>query len=82
MTQQPYLGVKAEFYTSGGDKLLKSARMEYDNQVMTSDGLRRFISQMVIHDELMSDDMTTLNFSDPVLQPIPAHVFNLNLLRK
>lgn len=82
VTKPPYLGIKAEFYTSGGGKLLKSARMEYDNQVMTPDGQRRFISKMVIHDELMSDDMTTLNFSDPMLQPIPAHVFNLNLLRK
>ena len=82
VTRQPHLGVKAEFYTARGGKLLKSARMEYKNRIATADGGRVFISRMVIHDELMSDDTTTLNFSDPVLQTIPDHVFNLNLLRK
>lgn len=81
VTKQPHLGIKAEFFTAGG-KLLKSARMQYDNRILSGDGKRRFISQMVISDELMSDDMTTLNFSDPVLKPIPANEFNLNLLRK
>ena len=82
VSREPYLGVKAEFYTARGAKLLKSARMEYGNRIATDAGGRVFISRMVIHDELMSDDTTTLNFSDPVLQPIPDHVFNLNLLRK
>lgn len=79
---QPYQGVQAEFYTSSGNKLLKSARMEYDNQILTPDGDLLFISRMIIHDELMSDDTTTLNFSNPELHPIPAHIFNLNLLRR
>ena len=78
---QPYLGIQAEYYTARG-KLLKSARMTYNNRIAADDGEGMFISSMVIHDELMSDDTTTLNFSDPVLQPIPDHVFNLNLLRK
>lgn len=82
VTREPHLGVKSEFYTARGRKLLKSARMEYNNHIVSDDGERLFISRMVIHDELMSDDTTTLNFSDPVLKPIPAHVFNLNLLRK
>jgi hypothetical protein len=82
VSRRPHLGIKAEFYTARGDKLLKSARMEYDNRIAAGDGKRVFISRMVIHDELMSEDTTTLNFSDPVLQPIPDHVFNLNLLRK
>lgn len=82
VSKQPYQGIKAEFYTSNGSKLLKSARMEYDNQIMTSDGELMFISRMVIHDESMSEDTTELNFSDPELQPVPAHVFNLNLLRR
>ena len=82
VSSQPYQGIKAEFYTTSGSKLLKSARMEYNNRIVTSDGELLFISRMIIHDELMSDDTTELNFSDPKLEPIPAHVFNLNLLRR
>jgi hypothetical protein len=82
VAKQPLVGIKAEFYTANGDKLLKSALMRYENLVATQNGRQPFISKMMIHDELLSDDVTTLNFSDPALQPIPDHVFNLNLLRK
>lgn len=76
------VGIKAEFYTVQGEKLLKSARMEYNNLIIDKDGERPFISRMLIYDELMSDNKTILNFSNPVLESIPSHVFNLNLLRK
>lgn len=82
VTKSPHVGVKAEFYTTNGEKLLKSARMRYENRIATAAGKRPFISSMIIQDELLSDDTTTLKFSDPVLQPIPDHVFNINMLRK
>ncbi|PLX79299.1 MAG: outer membrane lipoprotein-sorting protein [Desulfuromonas sp.] len=76
------VGLRAEFYSSSGEKLLKSAEMEYLNEINAADGVSPFISRMVIKDELMSDNMTTLTFSDPVVEDIPSHIFNLNLLRK
>lgn len=82
VTMDPLVGIKAEFYTADGGKLLKSAIMSYENLIDTLDGRQPFISRMIIHDELMSDNMTILTFSDPALQAIPDHVFNLNLLRK
>lgn len=82
VSRKRLVGIKAEFYTAQGEKLLKSARMEYNNLIIDKDGERPFISRMAIYDELMSDNKTILNFSNPVLESIPSHVFNLNLLRK
>ncbi len=77
------VGIQAEFYTARGEKLLKSARMEYKNRIISKDGKPQpFISRMLIHDELMSANTTVLNFSSPSLTPIPASAFNLNLLKK
>ena len=80
---QRLVGIKVEFYTARGSKLLKSARIEYQNHIASSRGkLQPFISRMIIHDELMSANTTVLNFSSPLLKPIPAAAFNLNLLKK
>ena len=77
------VGIKAEFYTARGSKLLKSARMEYNNHIISSTGVSHpVISRMVINDELISFNTTVLNFSTPLLKPIPASAFNLNLLNK
>lgn len=78
VTKQPQVGIKAEFFNTQGDKLIKSATMSYGQQIAG----RPFISKMVITDELMSGDKTILTFSNPSLKPIPDHVFNLNLLTK
>jgi outer membrane lipoprotein-sorting protein len=83
VSRQRLVGIKAEFYTARGSKLLKSTRIEYKNHIASPKGkLQPFISQMVIHDELMSANTTVLNFSSPSLKPIPASAFNLNLLKK
>jgi len=77
------VGIKAQFYTARGTKLLKSARMEYKNHVASKEGTPQpFISRMIIHDEIMSANTTVLNFSSPSLTPIPASAFNLNLLKR
>ncbi len=83
VSMQRLVGIKAEFYTARGSKLLKSARIEYKNHIASPKGKSQpFISRMVIHDELMSANTTVLNFSSPSLKPIPASAFNLNLLKK
>lgn len=74
-------GIKAEYFTVSGKKI-KSSVMEYSNQVKDGDNTRQFISKIVIRDELMSDNVTTMIFSKPSIQPIPDHVFNLNLMLK
>jgi len=70
------VGVKAEYYTIS-DKLIKSARMEYENVVNDS---QPFISRITIFDELMSDSRTTLEFDSPSLERVEDHVFNVNLM--
>lgn len=75
------VGVKAEYFTVSGKKI-KSAAMEYANTVNIHDETRPFISRTVIYDELMSGDVTTLNFQHPNTQALPHSIFDLNLLRK
>lgn len=79
--KQRLVGIRSEFYNARGDKLLKSAEMTYNYRVEMPDGARPFISQMTIRDEIISADFTTLNFSEPKLQSLPDHIFNINLLR-
>ena len=76
------VGIKAEFYTTNGEKLLKSAVMVYDNRITDANGSERpFISNMEIHDELMSDGKTVLEFSPPSLQSLSPNLFNINMLK-
>lgn len=76
------VGVKAEYYTATGGKLIKSAFMNFDNRVVTDRGERPFISRMLITDELTSKDKTTLSFSEPRFVKVPDATFNLNLLTR
>jgi hypothetical protein len=75
------VGVKAEYLTVSG-KQFKSATMTYANTVQINGEARPFISQIVIHDELMTNNVTTLTFSRPELQPLPSYTFDLNLMVK
>lgn len=75
------VGIRAEYFTVSGKKF-KIATMSYDNSLPVDDGVQPFISKMTIYDELMGDDVTTMEFSDANLSPIPDHVFNLNLLTR
>jgi outer membrane lipoprotein-sorting protein len=75
------VGVKAEYFTVSG-KQFKSASMQYANTVEINGQARPFISRIVIYDELMSNDITTLLLRRPRLQPLPNYVFDLNLLMK
>ena len=75
------VGVKAEYFTVSG-KLFKSARMDYENTVVVNGHDQPFISRIVIVDELMSKDKTTLRLTDPKFEKLPDYIFNLNLLRR
>jgi hypothetical protein len=75
------VGVKAEYFTVSG-KQFKSSTMEYAHTVEINGQARPFISRIVIYDELMSNDITTLSLRRPHLQPLPNYVFDLNLLIK
>jgi hypothetical protein len=74
------VGVKAEFYTISG-KLFKTAEFRYDNRIKV-DGEEDipFISELVIHDAIQRDKVTTLTYSNIKVQPIPDSTFNLNVL--
>jgi outer membrane lipoprotein-sorting protein len=78
ISKQRLVGVKAEYYTVSGKKF-KSATMTYSNRVEIDGEQQPFISRLSIYDKLMSDDVTTLTFSDPRLRKLPDYLFNLNL---
>ena len=72
------VGVKAEYFTVSGQKF-KSARMEYANRVQRDGQLKPFISRITIFGEILDQERTVLEFSDPVLQQIPDYVFTIGL---
>ena len=75
--QQDYLGIKAEFFTASG-KIVKSAKMKYDNHVVQNGNIIPFISEITITEEQLKFEEVILTFSDPILKEIPDEVFNLN----
>jgi len=81
ISKQREVGVKAEYFTVSG-KIFKSAAMRYDNNAKIGGTTRPFISKILIYDELMSSDITVLNFKNTGFQRLPDYIFNLNMLRK
>ena len=81
VSKERLVGVKAEYFTVSG-KMFKSSVMAYGNNVKIDGEQRPFISKMIIHDELLTESNTTLNFTEPDLRALPDYIFNLNLLRK
>ncbi len=81
ISKERLVGIKADYYTVSGKKF-KTAFMQYNNRVLIDGRLKPFISGLVIYDELMSRDVTTLSLTDPGLQALPDYLFNLNLLRR
>ncbi|MGH8556657.1 MAG: outer membrane lipoprotein-sorting protein [Methylococcales bacterium] len=75
------VGIKADYYTVSG-KRIKSAGMEYRNNVPVADEERLFISQIQISDAFIADSVTVLEFSQPKIEAIPDYYFNVNFLRK
>jgi len=81
ISRERIVGLKAEFYTVSG-KMFKSAEFEYKNKVNIDGSPREFISKMVITSALVKDDVTTLQYSKPLLKKVPDSIFNVNLLTK
>jgi hypothetical protein len=76
------VGVRAEYFTSSG-KLIKTARMAYDNTVAGADGRPApFISGIVIRDAIVTNSTTAMAFSAPLLQTLAPETFDVNLLRR
>jgi len=75
------VGVRAQYFTLS-DKLFKSADMEYDHVIENEGQEKPFISKIIMHDELLSGNATTLSLDNPKVRPLPDSIFNLNLLRQ
>ena len=73
------VGIKAEFYTVSG-KLFKTAGFKYENSITIDGQAHAFISQMIIIDAVVKEDVTTMIYRKAVVKKIPDSVFNLNLL--
>jgi hypothetical protein len=73
------VGVKADFYTVSGKKM-KTALLQYHNEIQYQGRNIAFISRMVILDALNPASVTTMDYNDIRVARIPAEEFNVNLL--
>ncbi|RPI80142.1 MAG: outer membrane lipoprotein-sorting protein [Desulfobacteraceae bacterium] len=79
VSKEHLLGVKAEFYTVSG-KLFKTAEFRYENSITVDGQIHAFISQMIIMDAVIKEDITTMIYRRAVVKKVSDSVFNLNLL--
>lgn len=81
ISKEQHLGIQAEFYTVSG-KLIKSAVFKYENTLKVDGKPQPFVSEMVITDALVKENITRMTYKDVATKNIPDSVFNLNLLRR
>ncbi|RJG09584.1 outer membrane lipoprotein-sorting protein [Massilia cavernae] len=81
VSKKRQVGVKAEYFTVSGKKF-KSAAMEYGNIVQIDGRPRPFLSRIAMHGELLDGSVTYLNLRNPRIEPLPDHVFDLNLFMR
>lgn len=75
------LGIKSEFYTVSG-KLIKTAAMQYDNEV-TVDGVKiPFISAIQFREELVGSAVTGMKMTEARLETVSASELDLNLFQR
>ena len=79
ISKKSLVGVKSQFFTVSG-KMFKTATFRYENEIKVDDRQQPFISKMTIVDALVEADITTMEFSEPILAKIPDSTFNLNFL--
>jgi hypothetical protein len=80
VSKERLVGVQAEFYTISG-KLFKTAEFKYDNRVKAGDRDEfAFVSELIIHDAIQRDRITTMTYSNIRVETIPDSTFNLNVL--
>jgi len=73
------VGIRSDFFTVSGKKF-KVATMEYSHEVDMGDNRMPFVSRIVIKDIFLEDNVTTMSFSEPILEKIPDSTFDINLL--
>jgi hypothetical protein len=81
VSKRRLVGMKADFYTVSGKKF-KSATFEYSNTIDYQGEKIPFVSMMVIQDAIRPLEVTTLQYSNIAVKPIPDSAFNLNLLMR
>ncbi len=80
VSKERLVGVQADFYTVSG-KLFKTAEFKYENHVRIETGEDiPFVSELIIHDAIQKDRITTMTYSNIKIEPIPDSTFNLNVL--
>lgn len=79
VTQDSHLGIKAEFFSQSG-KLVKTAKMNYENTVTVGSQKRAFISRMTLQDA-NTDSVTTLNYGKVNVTALADSLFHLNALQ-
>lgn len=76
------VGVRSDYYTATG-MLIKTARMAYTNMVSGADGKPLpYISEIIIRDAVVTNNVATMTFSPPKLQPLAPEIFDVNRMRK
>jgi hypothetical protein len=81
ISKRRVVGVKADYFTVSGKKF-KSASMESANTVRVDGEVRPFISKIIIYDNFVTSNVTTLNFTKPTFRKLGNYVFDVNLLVK
>ena len=81
VSKRRLVGVKADYFTVSGKKI-KSAAMDYKNQVSLGGKARPFLSRITLQGELMNGALTYLSVRNPRIEPLPDYVFDLNLFMK
>lgn len=80
--KESHLGIRADYYTSSGRKLLKTAQMSYDNKLNVDGEENPFISEMFIKDTLQSQSLTKLVFTEPKISQLSSRIFNVSQLAR
>ncbi|MGA1863710.1 MAG: outer membrane lipoprotein-sorting protein [bacterium] len=81
ISKKRFVGIKSDFFSVSG-KLLKSAVMEYENTIEKQGKPYPFISKMIISNNVVEGEITTMTYGNVKLKEIPDSTFDLNLLMR
>lgn len=72
--------LRADYFAVSG-KLFKSAKFEYNNQLIVDDTAHKFISKIILSNAI-SNNQTTISYFEPQTQSISARTFDLRRLTR
>ncbi|RZA06437.1 MAG: outer membrane lipoprotein-sorting protein [Proteobacteria bacterium] len=81
VTQDTYLGVKAEFLTLEG-KVFKRAKFAYEHKLAVAGKNVPFVSRMDITDAMNEASTTSILYQSPSAEPLSDTIFNVNNLTR